>query len=926
MKNVADWPSVDKKQLFSYLFWNSYRSERHKLFYVATPKVACTSIKWWFAALEGHAQALRGITDSGETGPDMIIHDSFHRVAPDVTHLAPEALLEPLSSDSYFRFAVVRNPYKRVFSAWQQKLLVREPLQIKPYLESDFFHRRIASQADIATAFEVFLEHPAINEAPSFWDVHWVPQATLLRPDLINYSQLVQIENAKELSLALAERLGESTPNPFESRRANESLIPYLAELITARSSELIRSLYADDFDTFGYSKVVPEGKEAFSKDQFDLALKAIDLVRGRHKRLGERSLQITGLTEAVTERDSRLIHLGEAVAERDARLTQLGEAVAERDGRLTQLGEAVAERDGRITQLDEAVAERDGRINQLGEAVAERDGRINQLAEAVVERDGRLGHLTVAVIGGEQQIEKITQELVSRDLQIIQLKKVIVERDVQAGEQALAIINKDNQIEDHAALVLEREKQVSALTIELDCLHKSTSWRITSPMRYLRRNLASKPHYFLRRTISSGLRGAWLWLPLTSQTKRSLKDLLFSSVPFLVRWSKAYQNWQETHTTAKTALFPNSKVEDFLERGQKILLISHEFSLTGAPRAVFYLAKAIYEHCQIRPEIISPVDGPIRKEFEGNGFSTIVAPWLMHDFREESEEAQFITNFDLVVVTSISSYYIVRHSANSIKKLIWWVHEDAAGFEHIRNSYAPDLTILMERCDAIWLGSPVCSLPVLECVTSDKVHSLLYGCEDVALANRRHESGRMVFTLVGTVEPRKGQDIFLSAIERLPSDLRSKALFRIIGSPYSEWSEIFHKEIIARARTIPEVECYPNMPFDELLGFYAETDVMVSASRADPMPIAITQGLMFSKPCLCSSSIGHARLLENGNNVLIFENESVQDLSKQMEWLLKNPEALPLMGKSGREAYEKTFLMSVFAKNVGGLVPLRNC
>ena len=42
----ADW---------NYLRWNSYLSTRHKLLYVATPKVAWTSVKWWFAALEGYA-------------------------------------------------------------------------------------------------------------------------------------------------------------------------------------------------------------------------------------------------------------------------------------------------------------------------------------------------------------------------------------------------------------------------------------------------------------------------------------------------------------------------------------------------------------------------------------------------------------------------------------------------------------------------------------------------------------------------------------------------------------------------------------------------------------------------------------------------------------------------------------------------------
>ena len=228
MKEAMHMPeNDDSKGLFSYLRYNSYRSVRYKLFYVATPKVACTSLKWWFAEVEGYAQDIRGIADSMETDPDLVIHDTFHKIAPDVTGLMPEALSEILSSDSYFRFAVVSNPYKRIFSAWQSKLLLKEPLQIGPYLKYDFFNRTIESKGDITAAFEGFLELLASNEAPDFRDFHWTPQAFLLRPDLVNYSKLVKIEDTKELGRALTDRTGRRFPDPFKAPRLNVSLIPY---------------------------------------------------------------------------------------------------------------------------------------------------------------------------------------------------------------------------------------------------------------------------------------------------------------------------------------------------------------------------------------------------------------------------------------------------------------------------------------------------------------------------------------------------------------------------------------------------------------------------------------------------------------------------------------------------------------------------
>lgn len=304
MMNVNDWPLADKEKIFRYLRTNSYCSQQYKLFYVATPKVACTSLKWWFAALEGCAQALRENKNSCESDPDLIIHDSFHRVAPSVTGLHPDDLLEPLTTSAYFRFAVVRNPYKRIFSAWQSKLLLREPLQVAPYKNFGFYNQPIKKLSDIAIAFEGFLEHLAANERSGYWDNHWTPQVSLLRPDLIAYTKLAKIEDTKELSAALGEWIGPQFVDPFATRKANESLIPYLQDVVTARSAELIRTLYAEDFEKFGYSEQPPEAKERFSAEQFELAVKAIEMIRGRHQRVSEMSAQIPVLLQAVSDRD----------------------------------------------------------------------------------------------------------------------------------------------------------------------------------------------------------------------------------------------------------------------------------------------------------------------------------------------------------------------------------------------------------------------------------------------------------------------------------------------------------------------------------------------------------------------------------------------------------------------------------------------
>jgi glycosyltransferase involved in cell wall biosynthesis len=86
-------------------------------------------------------------------------------------------------------------------------------------------------------------------------------------------------------------------------------------------------------------------------------------------------------------------------------------------------------------------------------------------------------------------------------------------------------------------------------------------------------------------------------------------------------------------------------------------------------------------------------------------------------------------------------------------------------------------------------------------------------------------------------------------------------------------------------------------------------------------MPIVITEGLMFSKVCLCSSSIGHAQLLEDGRDGLIFANESAAELAQKMAWIIQNRAELAALGRAGRAVYERHFLVSAFVQSVGELL-----
>lgn len=286
---------------------NAFHAAEYRLTYVATPKAACTTFKWWMASLLGISREAEAYAPSDESTPELGIHDALPALAPSSLSPSADAFLATIATSGHFSFAIVRNPYARLFSAWQSKILLREPLQTAPYHERAFFHSPITSIEEIAEAFEKFLEHLRTFESPHYWDVHWTPQFKLLRPDLVPYTRIGKLENLGAIHEALTTHLGPGVPLPSSSRRTNESLIPFSRKLLSERAVEIIQELYAQDFTQFGYPIDPPQHNDGLTAERINTALQAVQMIRGRHERMLRARLNFSTIIAAKREDNAQL-------------------------------------------------------------------------------------------------------------------------------------------------------------------------------------------------------------------------------------------------------------------------------------------------------------------------------------------------------------------------------------------------------------------------------------------------------------------------------------------------------------------------------------------------------------------------------------------------------------------------------------------
>ena len=337
-----------------------------------------------------------------------------------------------------------------------------------------------------------------------------------------------------------------------------------------------------------------------------------------------------------------------------------------------------------------------------------------------------------------------------------------------------------------------------------------------------------------------------------------------------------------------------------------KILLVSHEFSRTGAPMACLMLAKTIKKIFGEPPVVMGCSDGPFRQDFEDAGIKTFLIgelPFFKDDLKN------FLDSFDLIIVNSVSFLFFDVINNVSVP-VVWWNHEVL----DMKSVKILNMDKFLLSLKEVWFVSPLLEDFLKEHFPQVQRRFFPYGIPIEQLPERQIKRSELNFLLVGSIEKRKGIHIFIDAISALPEKMREKCSFKIIGKVMEQG---YYKKMLDRASGIKELDILPPVSHDELLQYYADCDVVVSSSIVDPFPIVITEGFMHSKLCLFPDAIGQALLVEDKKNAVLFKTGDAIDLKNKIEDIVLNFEKYQNIAKEGRKIYEDYFSMEKFSENV---------
>ena len=229
-----------------------------------------------------------------------------------------------------------------------------------------------------------------------------------------------------------------------------------------------------------------------------------------------------------------------EARAQEAEAMAQQAEAEAREAEAMTQQAEAKAQEAEAMAQQAEAKAQEAEAMAQQAEAKAQEAEAMTQQAEAKAQEAEAMTQQTEA---RAREAEAMTQETEAR----------AIELRARLDDLQHALAKKDALIEEIAAVAAGKDSMIQQLVT-------STSWRITAPLRWVRKAFMPRAWKAL---LGRSVKSTYERLPLSTQRRLALKGMLFRRLAPLIRTTRSYRAWQafEAHRGA-AVLSPSSRVQ----------------------------------------------------------------------------------------------------------------------------------------------------------------------------------------------------------------------------------------------------------------------------------------------------------------------------------------------------------------------------
>jgi glycosyltransferase involved in cell wall biosynthesis len=325
----------------------------------------------------------------------------------------------------------------------------------------------------------------------------------------------------------------------------------------------------------------------------------------------------------------------------------------------------------------------------------------------------------------------------------------------------------------------------------------------------------------------------------------------------------------------------------------KSILVCSHEFSRTGVPVALMHVCIMLKE-MGYHVLFTALLGGTFEQELQEKEIDYLTDLELFYEDKQFLNELKM---FDLFFLGSIVTSKFGMEIATFNKPVVWWLHESDI------NAYHNFKLVMAENISYFAVGKRVVKR-FNEFYPKGHIKELCYFLPDADYVGRS-KSNKITFAVIGSINRRKAQDIFVEAIKHIKPELVERAQYVIVGAYRTS---DFYFDLQSELENNPNLVWIDEMSQEEVKQFYKSVDVLVCPSRDDPLPIVVTQALQNGIPCIISDEVGQSEYIIKGKGGMVFPSENVKMLADAMTQYIENEQLIEKSNVEAKKIFESHF------------------
>ena len=336
---------------------------------------------------------------------------------------------------------------------------------------------------------------------------------------------------------------------------------------------------------------------------------------------------------------------------------------------------------------------------------------------------------------------------------------------------------------------------------------------------------------------------------------------------------------------------FSQKKPEsDMGVKNKKILLISHELSISGAPNSLLRQAKYFWA-AGYKVDVWTIRGGKLLSKYQEAGFEPLIFKtdtyWkIIKAWRLSTKDYSFI------LCNTTETYKYVDVLRRTGIPLVWFIRETKLVDDAMTGN--PTFASLFSRFENIYTVSDYAA----DVVRKYNPHVRVINNAVADMFEHFTPIGKKLrFGYIGSIIPVKGVDVLTRAFDRLAKENKNVTLTIAGNYNHTYGCKIFKNT--KNAVWLGEIESA------EKQKFFDDIDVLVVPSLDEPSGLTAIEGCMYGKIMITTDKVGANYLIDDGKGGLIVKAGDENALYAAMKFLSeKSREILSAMQRATRQQY----------------------